>query len=205
MLAEVDLVAVSNFAVAAGTGVLAVFTWLGLKKADHALEISRRNAEDARRAADAAVESARVSREQVVEAQRDLDERTAPRLVPQDYLSRVREGDPYTMRLSNRGAAIAYFISIQVFDEEGNLIYEGEQDRAGQARPMQISGPPVEVPGGRPIAGELYLNALYSSEGGIQFCTRARLEPARTGWKLADQEIGRIHSVRLALPGERSP
>jgi len=67
-------------------------TWLGLRKGDAAIRVSRSNAHAAERAAEAALESATIAREQPRGEHLAFDAASAPRLVVDGALS-PRDGD----------------------------------------------------------------------------------------------------------------
>jgi hypothetical protein len=179
-LVATDWTAMSNVAVAIGTLVLAVFTWLGLRKADAAIEVSRSNAHAAERAAEAALESATIARGQLWEEQRAFDAASAPRLVVDGPLW-GRDGDAsYRSSLKNRGPSPAVRVKARLLEE-------------------------IELPRTVPATDMLFIEARYESEVGIEFGTRARLvRNGVTGWEVTDQQVHRAAALTLEVPGNPS-
>src|SRR4051794_13146289 len=161
----VDWVVISNVAVAVGTLVLAVFTWLGLRKADRAIRVSEANAQAAKMAADAAKESASIAREQLFEEQRALYAATAPRLRIKDRLEDTQyEPGRYRTSLVNQGNSAAIDLSLRIVTADGQLLVE--RSLSGPIRPhgKQV-GAGYEVAFDRPegLVSELVLDARYES------------------------------------------
>jgi hypothetical protein len=206
-LVATDWTAMSNVAVAIGTLVLAVFTWLGLRKADAAIKVSRSNAQAAERAAKAALESATIARGQLREEQRAFDAATGPRLVVDGALW-ARDGDAsYRSSLKNRGPAPAVRVKARLLDEAGTVLWEQSPSASVRPTPQNAlgGGMEIELPRSVPATDILFIEARYESEVGIEFGTRARLvRKGVTSWEVTHQQVHRAAALTLEVPGNPS-